>query len=130
VHNYFSHDKKPVKIVCVQCVSDLTAKRPYTLSKSSGSSTLNHHLEVTYNITGTGAGPIEPNQTTLGVDGNLDIHNKMNDDQKGEILKYLVGFIVDDKQEFLAGNRFVPEVCIFAKLLLQTTCSIKWLPCG
>jgi hypothetical protein len=51
---------------------------------------------------------------TLGADGNLDIHNKMNDDRKDEILKYRVGFIVDDKQEFLAGNRFVPEVCVFA----------------
>jgi hypothetical protein len=37
-------------------------------------------------------------QTTLRADGNLELQNPMNDDRKGEILKSLVEFIVDDKQ--------------------------------
>ena len=74
----------------MQCISDFPAKRPYSFRMSSGTSTLNRHLEVTHKITRTGAVTIDPRQTTLKADGSLDIHNQMNHDRKGEILKSLV----------------------------------------
>jgi hypothetical protein len=83
VHDYFSHDQEPGKLVCMQCISDFPAKRPYSFSMSSGTSTLNRHLEVTHKIPRTGAVPIDQKQTTLRADGNLDIHNQINDDRKG-----------------------------------------------
>jgi hypothetical protein len=126
VHDYFSHDQEPGKLVCVQCISDFPEKRPYSFSMSSGTSTLNRHLEVTHKITRTGPAPIDPKQTTLRADGNLDIHNQINDDRKGEILKSLVEFIVDDKQAFSvvendSFRKFVYSLNRFYKLPSRRT---------
>jgi hypothetical protein len=116
VHDYFSHDQEPGKRVCVQCISELPAKRPYSFSTSSDRSTLNRHLEATHKITRTGAVPIDPNQTTLRADGNLDIHNQMNDDRKGEILSELSCRVYCRRQAGVlgCGKRFVPDVRVVA----------------
>jgi hypothetical protein len=93
---------------------------------SSGTSTLNRHLEVTHKITRTGAVPIDPKQTNLRDDGNPDIHNQINDVRKGEIPKSLVEFIVYDKQTFSVGEndsfrKFVYSLNRFYKLPSRRT---------
>jgi hypothetical protein len=67
---------------------------------NSSTSTLSRHLNVSHKLCSTGTIAIEPDQSTLRIDGTLDVHNQIDDQRKSEILTALCMFIVDDKQAF------------------------------
>jgi hypothetical protein len=100
VHDYFSLDREPGELVCVKCVADLPKKNPASFSLNSSTSTLSRHLNVSHKLCSTGTIAIDPDQSTLRIDGTLDLNNQINDQRKSEILTALCTFIVDDKQAF------------------------------
>jgi hypothetical protein len=100
VHSYFSLDREPGKLVCVKCIADLPKKKPASFSLNSSMSTLSRHLNVSHILCSTGTIAIDPDQSTLRIDGTLDVQNQIDDQRKSKILTALCLFIVDDKQAF------------------------------
>jgi hypothetical protein len=95
-------------IICFQCPS----KKRKLYSTNTGNSSLKHHLEVVHKIKQDG-NTGDPNQSILDLTGNVVDPMAMDDQEKADILKSLMEFVVDTKQPFqLVESKSFSRFCL------------------